>query len=101
MRKVVGSPPSRVITKDHHKNSTNYLPTWHAAHSGRSLAMQPNCVKGRVVCSTVYGDMHYKDLLGFIVRVIPVPDFYLLLHDLAVLLHISIHRKKQKKYIKK
>ena len=41
--------------------------------------------KVRVVCGTVYGDMHLKDLLGSIVRVgyhIPVPDFYLVLHGL-------------------
>ena len=28
-----------------------------------------DCLKGRVVCGTVYGDMHLKDLLGSIVRV--------------------------------
>ena len=41
-----------------------------------SLAVQPDCVKGWVVCGTVYGDMYYKDLLGSIERVgycIPVP----------------------------
>ena len=51
-------------TKDHHKNC---------------------CVKGRVVCGTVYGDMHYKDLLGSIEKsrvLYPVPDFYLVLHVL-------------------
>ena len=35
------------------------------------------------LCGTVYGDMHYKDLMGSIVRVwyyIPVPNFYLVLH---------------------
>ena len=26
------------------------------------LAVQPNCLKGRVVCGTVYGEMHLKDL---------------------------------------
>ena len=26
------------------------------------------CVKGRVVCGTVYGDMHLKDLLGSILK---------------------------------
>ena len=44
--------------------------------------MQPDCLKGRVVCATVYGDMHLKDLLVSIVRVgyrIPVLDFYLVL----------------------
>ena len=66
-------------TKDHHRNGTNCLPAW------RSLAVQPDCLKGRVVCGTVYGDMHLKDLLGSFVRVgyrIPFPDFYLVLHGL-------------------
>ena len=52
---------------------------------GRSLAVQPNCLKGRVVYGTVYGEMHLKDPLGSIVRVwyrIPFPDFYLVLHGL-------------------
>ena len=52
------------------------------ARNSWSLAMQPDFLKGRVVCGTVYGDMHLKDLLGSIVRVgyrIPVPDFYLVL----------------------
>ena len=42
-------------------------------------------LKGRVVCGTVYGDMHLKDLLGSKVRVgycIMAPDFYLVLHGL-------------------
>ena len=72
-------------TKDHHKNSTNCLPAWHAMRYGRSLTAQPDCLKGRVVCGTVCGEMHLKDLLGSIVRVvyrIPVPDFYLVLHGL-------------------
>ena len=47
-------------TKDHHKNGTNCLP---AMRWGRSLAVQPDCLKGRVVCGTVYRDMHLKDLL--------------------------------------
>ena len=45
-----------------------------------------NCLKGRVVCGTVYGEMHLKDLLGSFVRVgycIPFPDFYLVLHGLC------------------
>ena len=72
-------------TKDHHKNGTNCLPAWHTMRWGRSLAVQPNCLKGRLVCGTVYGDMHLKDLLGSIVRVgyrIPFPDFYLVQHGL-------------------
>ena len=35
-------------TKDQHKNGTNCLPAWHT------------CI--RVVCGTVYVDMHFKDL---------------------------------------
>ena len=73
-------------TKDHHKNGTNCLPDWHACvNVGVWQCMQPNCLKGRVVCGTVYGDMHLKDLLGSFVRVgyrIPVPDFYLVLHGI-------------------
>ena len=51
----------------------------------RSLTVQSDSLKGRVVCGTVYGVMHLKDLLGSIIRVgyrIPVPDFYLVLHGL-------------------
>ena len=45
--------------------------------------MKSDCIKGRAVCETVFGDMHYKDLLGSIAIVgyfVPVPDFYLVLH---------------------
>ena len=52
---------------------------------GRSLTVQPDCLKGQVVCGTVYGDMHLKDLMGSFVRVgycTSVPDFYLVLHGL-------------------
>ena len=72
-------------TKDHHKNGTNCLPAWHSMLKGRSLTVQPDSLKGRVVCGTVYGDMYLKDLLGSFVRVgyrIPVSDFYLVLHGL-------------------
>ena len=72
-------------TKDHHKNGTDCLPAWHAMRWGRGLAVQLYCLKGRVVCGTVYGDIHLKDLLGSIVKIgyrIPVPDFYLVLHGL-------------------
>ena len=51
----------------------------------RILTVQPDCLKGWVVCGIVYGDMHLKDLLGSFLRVgyrIPVPDFYLVLHGL-------------------
>ena len=46
-----------------------------------------DCLKGRVVCGTVYEDMHFKDLLGFIARVeyrIPVPGFCLVLHYIDI-----------------
>ena len=33
---------------------------------GRILAVLPDCVKGRITCGTVYGDMVYLDLLGTI-----------------------------------
>ena len=46
--------------KDHHNNGTNCLPAWHAMRLGRSLTVQPDCIKGRVVCGTVYGDMTLK-----------------------------------------
>ena len=36
---------------------------------GWSLAVQPYCLKGQVVCGTVYGEMHLNDLLGSFVRV--------------------------------
>ena len=52
---------------------------------GRGVTVQSDCLKGRVVCGWVYGDMHLKDLLGLIVRVgycVPVPDIYLVLHGL-------------------
>ena len=73
-------------TKDHQKNGTNCLPAWHAMRKGWSLTVKPDCLKGRVVCGTVYGDMHLKDLLGSIARVrycILVPDFNLVLHGLC------------------
>ena len=41
--------------KDHHKYGTNCLPAWHAMSSGWSLTVQPACLKGRVVCGTVWG----------------------------------------------
>ena len=46
------------------------------------------CLKDCVVCGTVYGNMHLKDLLRSFVRVgycIQVPDFYLVIHGLRCL----------------
>ena len=57
---------------------------------GRSLTVQ----LGQVVCGTVYWDMHFKDLLGSIARVgycIPVPDFYIVLHDEKALYRLFIY----------
>ena len=77
------SPPGH--TKDHQKNGTNCLPTLHACVRV-GVKVQPNFLKGRIVCGTVYGDMHLKDFLGSIATVgycIPgCPDFYLVLHGL-------------------
>ena len=70
---------------DHHKNGTNCLPAWHACVRVGVLTVQPNCLKGRVVCGTVCRHA-LIDLLGSLVRVgycIPVPDFYLVLHGLC------------------
>ena len=53
---------------------------------GYEFGSADNCLKGRVVYGTVYGEMHLKDLLGSFVRVgyrIPFPDFYLVLHGLC------------------
>ena len=35
----------------------------------KPLTVQPDCLKGRVVCGTIYEDMHLKELLGSIARV--------------------------------
>ena len=60
--------PQSGHTKDHHK-MVQTLPCISCMHYGRSLTVQPNCLKGRVVYGTVYNDMHFKDLLGSITRV--------------------------------
>ena len=68
---------SRVQTKDHHKKWYKLPLCWVRGYYGRSLAVQPDCVKGLIVCGIVYGDTYYIDLLGSIARVgylIPVPD---------------------------
>ena len=71
-------------TKDHHKMVQTA--SLHGTQCIRVGVWQCSLtLKGRVVCGTVYGDMHLKDLLGSIVRVgyrIPVPDFNLVLHGL-------------------
>ena len=67
-----------VQTKDNHKNGMQI-------YKGKSLTLQPDFLKGPVVCRTVYGDMRFKDLLGSILQEwyrIPVPNYYLLLHRL-------------------
>ena len=60
--------PSYGHTKYQHKNGTNCLPAWHICV--RSLTVQPDCLEHRswVLCGTVYGDMHFKDLLESIVK---------------------------------
>ena len=55
--------------KDLHKNGTNCLPqaAWRAGISvGVWLCSLSDCVKGRVVCGTVWCDTYYKNLLGLI-----------------------------------
>ena len=74
-------------TKDHHKMLQ--IASLLGAH-GKRLAVQPNYGKGWAVCRTVYGDMHFKDLLGSIVRVgycFQDPDFYRVLHGLRCQKH--------------
>ena len=69
----------------------------------RSLAVQPNCLKGRVVCGTVYGEMHLKDLLGSFVRVgnrVTFPDFNLVLHGLRCRISTIIGLNQTKLYLK-
>ena len=76
----MGSRPGRIIQNTIIKKYTNCLPAWLSGRKGRSLAVQPDCLKGRVVYATVYWDMHFNDLLGSMARVgygVPVPDFYL------------------------
>ena len=80
-----GFAPRPCHTKNHHKHGTNCRPAWHGGIKDNSLAVVPDCVKGRVVCETIYGDIHLKDIMGSIARVgycIPVPDFYLVLYGL-------------------
>ena len=83
-RWVVSSPPGRVIPKTIIKMVQTASLHRHACVRVEAQ-LQPNCLKGRVVCGTVDGGIHLKDLLGSFVRVgyrIPVPDFYLVLHGL-------------------
>ena len=95
----MSSPPGRVIPKTIIKMVQTASLHRHACV--RSLAVQPNCLKGRVVCGTVYGEMHLKDLLGSFVRVgyrIPVPDFYLVLHGLRCRKSTIMDKTKTKSY---
>ena len=72
-------------TKDHHKRYKLH-PCIGPMRKGRNLSVQPDCLKGRIVYGTVYGDMYLKDPLGSIATVgycIPVLDFYLVLHGLC------------------
>ena len=39
------------------KNGTNCLSAWHAIRYRRILKVQPDCLKGRVVCGSVYRDI--------------------------------------------
>ena len=58
---------------------------WYDPAERRTHDLPCECLKSRVVCGTVYGDMHHKDLLGSIARVkycILIPHFYPVMHDL-------------------
>ena len=62
------------------ENGTNCLPAW---HGGVRVGVQPDCIKGQVVCGTVNWDKICYNLLGSIAEVgyhIAVPDFYLMLY---------------------
>ena len=85
---VVSSPPGRGIPKTIIKMAqTVSLHGTQCVRVGVWQCSPTFFLKGRVyvVCGSVYGDMYLKDILGSIVRVgyrIPVPDYYLVLHDL-------------------
>ena len=59
-----GFVPRPGHTKDNHTNGTKCPPCIARMCYGISLTVQTDCLKGRVVCGTVYGDMHLKDLQG-------------------------------------
>ena len=71
--------------KDHHKMvQTASLIDTQALEKKFSQATQL-CIRP-LVCETVFGDMHYRYLLGSIIRVgycIPGPDFHSVLHGLG------------------
>ena len=79
-----GFAPRLGHTTDRHTKGTNGLPTCHGGV--RVDVWQGNLTgKDRVVCGTIYGDTHNKNLLGSILRVgycFLVLDFYLVLHCL-------------------
>ena len=78
-----GFAPRPSHTKNHNKNGTNCLHAWHTGVRVGVWQCSLNVFKGLVVCGTVYGGMHYKDLLGSIARVeycTVVPGFNLVLH---------------------
>ena len=68
------------LRQSHQRSSKKWYTLYYASrYKGRSLAVQPDCVRGWVVCGYVY-----KDLLESITGVgycIPVLDFNLVLHD--------------------
>ena len=65
---VVGSRSGRVIPKTIIK-LVKMPPCLARMRQVRSVTVQPDCLKGRVVCGTAYGDMPFKDLLRSIARV--------------------------------
>ena len=56
--------PAESITKDRHKMVQTASLRRHTCVRINGLTVQPDCLKGHVVCGTVYGDMRLKDLLA-------------------------------------
>ena len=69
---------------------------------GRSFTVQPDRLKGRVMCGNVYGDMHFNDLLesnAIVGYRVPVPGFYLVLHGLRCRKGILVDQSIIKSYL--
>ena len=59
----VGTPVGSHRYQNTIKIGTKYFPIGHAhILKVKSLKVQPDGVKGRKVCGTIYGDIHYKRL---------------------------------------
>ena len=79
-----GLAPWMGHAKDHHKFGSNCLCAWYAGVRVTVKDYSLTVLK-TVVCGAVYENMHYKNILGSIVRAqncIPVQDFYLVIHGI-------------------